>query len=61
MMFSRIQRVRNLSWRSTLSAIAVVIRGVVVGPVFAVAAVVVVVAMVVVGAIFHKGCPVKVA
>ena len=50
MMFSRMQRVRTLCWRSTLSAIAIVIRGVVVGPVVVVvvAAVVVVVGVVVV-------------
>ena len=46
MMFSCMQRMRNLSWRSTLRAIAVVIRGVVVGPVVVV---VIVAAIVVVG------------
>ena len=60
MMFSSMQRVRTLSWPSTLSAIAVVIRGVFVGPVVVV--VVIAVAVVVVGVIvviFHVGSPVK--
>ena len=47
MMFSRMRRVRTLYWRSTLNAIAVVIRGVVVGPVVVFVVVVVVVVVVV--------------
>ena len=52
MMFSCMHYVRTISWRSTLSAIVVVIRGVVVGPVVVVVAVAAVVVIGVVVVIF---------
>ena len=57
MMFSRMQRVRTLCWRSTLSAIAIVIRGVVVGAVIVIiaAAGIIVVVVGVVVVIFSHG------